>query len=748
MTDTEAVPPTAPKSGSHADSGHCHGHGDHHHHHHREPSAEEKQRGGYICPMCAGVWSPVPAACPMCGMALEAVDITGEAGPNPELIDMTRRFWIAAAHALPLMVVAMGRHMAPGIFETAPARFLDFVEFFLAAPVVVWCGKPFFERGWSSLRSGNLNMFTLIMLGTGAAFVYSIAAVLAPDMFPPSFQDEAGGVGLYFEASAVIIALVLLGQVLELRAREHTSGALRALLDLTPRTVRLIDQTGAESEAALETVVVGDRLRVRPGDSMPVDGIVLEGHSAVDQSMVTGEPVPVERTVGDTVIGGTLNGNGALVIRADRVGADSLLARIVQLVADAQRSRAPIQALADRVSGYFVPAVITSALLAFAGWALWGPAPAMSHGLVAAVSVLIIACPCALGLATPMSIMVASGRGAEAGVLIRNAEALERLAKVDTVVVDKTGTLTEGRPSLAAVIPVAGFEEVDILRLAAGLERGSAHPLAGAIVGAAKAWGLAPAPSPEDFTSVTGHGVRGTVERRSILLGSARFLEDAGVSVAPIARAADTHRASGATALFAAIDGELAGALVIADPIKRTTADALAGLAGMGIEVIMLTGDNKTTASAVAETLDIKHVEADLLPEDKHGVLKALQADARIVAMAGDGVNDAPALAQADVGIAMGTGTDIAMESAGVTLISGDLMGLVRAIHLGRATMANIRQNLFFAFAYNAIGVPIAAGVLYPVFGLLLSPMIAAAAMSLSSVSVISNALRLKRARL
>ena len=742
MTDPKA----APESGCHVDSGHCHAHDGHHHH--RAPNAEEKQRGGYICPMCAGIWSPVHAACPMCGMALEAVDISADAGPNPELIDMTRRFWIGAALSVPLMVVAMGRHMAPGLFEGTPARLLDFVEFFLAAPVVIWCGKPFAERGWSSLRTGNLNMFTLIMLGAGAAFAYSIVAILAPDIFPPSFRNEAGGVGLYFEAAAVIITLVLLGQVLELRAREHTSGALRALLDLTPRTVRIIDDAGAESEVALETVMAGDRLRVRPGDSIPVDGIVLEGGGAVDQSMVTGESIPIERTVGDPVIGGTLNGNGALLIQAERVGAESLLARIVQLVADAQSSRAPIQALADRVSGFFVPAVIAAALLAFAGWALWGPPPAMAHGLVAAVSVLIIACPCALGLATPMSIMVASGRGAEAGVLIRDAEALERLARVDTVVVDKTGTLTEGRPSLVDVITAEGFEEDGILRLAAALERGSAHPLASAIVAAAEARGLPLIQPPRDFVSETGNGVRGTVQGRAIMLGNERFLAGAGLSVTGVARATAAHRGAGATALFVAIDGALAGALVIADRIKPTTSDALAGLANMGIEVIMLTGDNVTTAGAVAETLDIKHVEADLLPEDKHAFMRGLQGDGRIVAMAGDGVNDAPALAQADVGVAMGTGTDIAMESAQVTLVSGDLMGLVRGLRLGRATMVNIRQNLVFAFAYNAIGVPIAAGVLYPVFGLLLSPMLAAAAMSLSSVSVISNALRLKRTRL
>jgi P-type Cu+ transporter len=742
MTDTNANARPAPKSGSQTGHGHCHA---------DDPgtaSTKVKQQGGYICPMCTEVWSPIPAACPSCGMALESADVSADTGPNPELIDMTRRFWVAAALALPLMILAMGRHMAPGLFGVAPSWILDFVEFFLAAPVVIWCGKPFLERGWSSLRGGHLNMFTLIMLGTGTAFLYSGAAILAPGVFPESFRGEAGDVGLYFEASAVIITLVLLGQILELRARDRTGDALRALLDLAPRTARLIDEAGAEREISLEAVTVGDRLRVRPGDGIPVDGIVLEGHGAVDQSMITGEPIPLERTVGDTVIGGTLNGNGAMVIRAERVGADSLLARIVRLVADAQRSRAPVQALVDRVSGYFVPAVIAAALLTFVGWAFLGPAPAMAHGLVAAVSVLIIACPCALGLATPMSIMVASGRGAEAGVLVRSAEALECLAKVDTILVDKTGTLTEGRPKLIAVIPGDGFTEDEILSLAAGLERGSGHPLANAIVSSAETRGLPLAPFPKDFLSEPGHGVRGTIAGRPVMLGNERFLDNAGISTVPLAANAEAERAAGATVLFTAIDGELAGAMVIVDPIKATTSDALAGLSGNGLEVIMVTGDNETTATAVAETLDIKHVEADLLPEDKHAILRALQADGRVVAMVGDGINDAPALAQADVGIAMGTGTDIAMESAGVTLVSGDLMGLVRAIHLGRATMANIRQNLFFAFAYNAIGIPVAAGMLYPVFGILPGPMIAAAAMSLSSLSVISNALRLKWARL
>jgi len=722
-------------------AGHCHGHQA------RQISPEEAERGGYICPMCAGVWSPVPAACPKCGMALDAVDISAETGPNPELVDMTRRFWIAASLTLPLMIIAMGRHMAPGIFGMAPAWALGIAELVLATPVVIWCGKPFLERGWASIRTGNPNMFTLIMIGTGAAFLFSILAVAAPAIFPSAFKSPSGAVGLYFEAAAVIITLVLLGQVLEIGARERASGALRALLDLTPKTVRLINGVGGETEVALSSVSVGDRLRLRPGDAVPVDGIIVEGSGAVDQSMVTGEPIPVSLGVGDPVIGGTLNGNSTMIIRAERVGSETLLARIVQLVAAAQRSRAPIQALADRVSGFFVPAVVIVALLAFAAWALWGPPPSMAHGLVAAVSVLIIACPCALGLATPMSIMVASGRGAETGILIRDAEALERLASVDTVLLDKTGTLTEGQPRLVEIIPGEGFEAVEVLGYAATLELGSAHPLASAIVAEAEARRM-PLAEPKDFVSDTGHGVRGTVQGRTVMLGSARYLEAAGLSLAGFSSAAAKRRASGATVLFAAIDGEVAGMLVIADEIKSTAEDTVASLAGFGIEVIMLTGDNEVTANAVAARLDIKHVEADLLPEDKHGILQALREDGRVVAMVGDGINDAPALAQADVGIAMGTGSDIAMESAGVTLVGGDLSALVRAITLGRATMANIRQNLFFAFAYNAIGIPIAAGLLYPLFGLLLSPMIAAAAMSLSSVSVISNALRLKRVRL
>ena len=759
----------------HCRAGHDHGG--------RRLSVAEQQRGGYICPMCDGVWSAEPAACPKCGMALESatpfalaktqytcpmhpeiledepgdcpicgmaldpVTVTADAPPNHELIDMTRRFWFSAALALPVMIIAMGRHMAPDLFSVASGRALDFVELALAAPVVLWGGKPFFERGWSSVRTMNLNMFTLIALGTGAAFGYSIVAVLAPGIFPASFRDEAGQVGLYFEAAAVIIALVLLGQMLELRARKRTGGALRALLDLAPKTARRLGQDDADEEVPLDRVAVGDRLRVRPGESVPVDGVVLEGHSAVDESMVTGEPVAVEKAAGATVIGATLNGNGSLIVEARKVGGDSMLLRIVQMVADAQRSRAPIQKLADRVSGYFVPTVIAASLLAFAAWSLWGPAPAMGNGLIAAVSVLIIACPCALGLATPMSIMVATGKGAQAGVLIKNAEALERLEKVDTVVVDKTGTLTLGKPTLTQVVPGDGFSETELLMLAASLERGSEHPLADAIVAGALDRGLV-LMTTADFLVVTGRGVQGVVDGRPVMLGNTRFLEAAEISTAAVQQQADALRADGATVMYVAVDQRLAGLVAVADPVKPTTPAALAALREAGIDVVMLTGDNAITAGAVARTLGIDRVEADVLPEDKRAVVERLQAAGQIVAMAGDGINDAPALAQADVGLAMGTGTDVAIESAGITLLGGDLNGLVRAIRLSRATMRNIRQNLFFAFIYNAVGVPVAAGILFPVLGLLLSPMIAAAAMSLSSVSVISNALRLRWARL
>ena len=759
----------------------CHAHG---HHHDRTVSDEEQKRGGYICPMCPGVWSEKPdscpkcgmalepanpaqkmtktqytcpmhpeimkdepGSCPLCGMALESTTVEVDQGPNPELVDMTRRFWISLALALPVMVLAMSRHLIPDLFAAVPGRALDFVELALATPVVVWCGKPFFERGWSSIRTMNLNMFTLIAIGTGAAFAYSVVATLIPDIFPASFRDADGRVGLYFEAAAVIIALVLLGQVMELRAREQTSGALKALLDLTPKTARRITESGDDEDVALDKIAVGDRLRVRPGESVPVDGVVVDGHGSIDESMVTGESIPVEKTTGDKVIGGTLNGTGGLIVEAEKVGGDSMLSRIVQMVAEAQRSRAPIQKLADHVAGYFVPAVIGIAILAFAAWAIFGPEPQFSHALVAAVSVLIIACPCALGLATPMSIMVGTGKGAQAGVLIKNAEALERMEKVDTVVVDKTGTLTEGKPKLTEVRTAGDMDADKLLAMVAGLERASEHPLANAIVSGAKDKGLE-IPDAQDFSSVTGRGVRGTVSGKTVLLGNATFLEENDIDLVALMSDAEELRSRGATAMFVAVDGALAGLVAVSDPIKPTTAAALKALHDEGITVVMLTGDNATTAGAVARELGIDRVEADVLPEQKHAVIKGLQDEGRIVAMAGDGVNDAPALAQADVGVAMGTGTDVAIESAGITLVKGDLNGLVRAIKLSRATMGNIRQNLFFAFVYNAVGVPIAAGVLYPVTGLLLSPMLAAAAMSLNSVSVIGNALRLRATKL
>ncbi|NQW12352.1 MAG: copper-translocating P-type ATPase [Alphaproteobacteria bacterium] len=766
--------------GAHDHGGHGAGHG---HHADRAVSDEERQRGGYICPMCEGVWSAEPSicpkcgmalesanplpmtktqytcpmhpeivrdepgSCPICGMALEPMTVSIEQGPSAELIDMTRRFWISSVLSIPVLLIAMGRHLTPELFGFLSGETFAYIELVLATPVVLWGGKPFFERGWASVRTMNLNMFTLIALGTGAAYAYSVAAALVPGIFPDAFRDEAGQVGLYFEAAAVIIALVLLGQVLELRAREQTSGALRALLDLAPKTARRLGDGDSEEEVPVDRIMVGDRLRVRPGESVPVDGIVLDGRSSIDESMVTGEPVPVEKEAGSQVIGGTLNGTGSLIIAAEKVGADSMLARIVQMVAEAQRSRAPIQKLADQVAGYFVPTVIAVAIVSFIAWSIWGPAPAMSYALVAAVSVLIIACPCALGLATPMSIMVGTGKGAQAGVLIKNAEALERLEKVDTVVVDKTGTLTLGRPKLTTVEATEGFQDDDVLTLVASLERGSEHPLAGAIVEGAKARGLSLSET-SDFEAVTGRGVKGTVNGHVVALGNARFFTELGIASDPVLERAEQLRSSGGTAMFIAIDGALAGLVAVADPIKDTTPRAIEALHKAGITVVMLTGDNATTAAAVARELGIDRVEADVLPEEKHAVIQRLQGEGRVVAMAGDGVNDAPALAQADVGIAMGTGTDVAIESAGVTLVKGDLNGLVRAMTLSRATMRNIRQNLFFAFVYNALGVPVAAGVLFPVFGVLLSPMIAAAAMSLSSVSVISNALRLRGLRL
>ena len=712
----------------------------------QEP-ADAPEGAIWTCPMHPEVRQDHPGACPICGMALEPEMVSHDTGPSAELIDMTRRFRIGLALALPVFALEMGGHLFPLVHRLVPMSLSAWIQLALATPVALWAGWPFFERGWASLKSRNLNMFTLIAMGTGVAWLYSVVAVLAPGLFPPAFRDAHGNVAVYFEAAAVITVLVLLGQVLELRARERTSGAIRALLGLAPRTARRLLPDGAEEEVSLDLIAVGDRLRVRPGEKVPVDGTVLEGRSSLDESMVTGESMPVTKTASDNVIGGTLNQTGALVMAATRVGRDTMLARIVQMVAEAQRSRAPIQRMADRVSGWFVPAVLGVAVLAFAAWGLWGPEPRLAHGLIAAVAVLIIACPCALGLATPMSIMVGVGRGARLGVLIKNAEALERLEKDDTLVVDKTGTLTEGRPAVTAIVPAPGHAEPDLLRLAAAVERASEHPLALAIVAAAEQRGLAIAPV-ADFDSPTGRGAMGRVEGSRILLGNARFLTDQGVGTGALEPAAEELRASGATAIFIGIDGKAAGVIAVADPVKQTTPEALAALRAEGVRVVMLTGDNRTTAMAVAARLGITEVEAEVLPDQKSAIVARLRQQGRVVAMAGDGVNDAPALAAADVGIAMGTGTDVAIESAGVTLLKGDLTGIVRARRLSRATMRNIRQNLVFAFAYNAAGVPVAAGLLYPLFGILLSPMIAAAAMALSSVSVVTNALRLDRSRL
>jgi P-type Cu+ transporter len=701
----------------------------------------------WTCPMHPEIRQDHPGACPICGMALEPEMVTAGAGPSAELTDMSRRFWVALVLTLPVFVLEMGAHLFPALHHLVPMKLSIWIQFVLATPVVLWAGWPFFERAWASLKTRNLNMFTLIAMGTGVAWGYSVIATLMPDIFPAAFRASDGSVAVYFEAAAVITTLVLLGQVLELRARERTSGAIKALLNLAPKTARRIADDGSEEEVALELVVVGDRLRVRPGEKVPVDGVVEEGRSALDESMVTGESMPVTKTVADTVIGGTMNQSGALVIRTDKIGRDTMLARIVQMVAEAQRSRAPIQRMADQVAGWFVPAVLVVAVIAFVAWGLWGPEPRRAHGLVAAVAVLIIACPCALGLATPMSIMVGVGRGAGLGVLIKNAEALEHMEKVDTLVVDKTGTLTEGKPAVTRIIVSEGFEEEELLRIAAGVERASEHPLALAIVNAAMDRNIE-IPSVSDFDSPTGKGAVGTIEGRRITLGNARFLGEAGIDTSSLATQADQLRTDGATAIFMGIDSMVAGVFAIADPVKSTTAEALTALRADGITVVMLTGDNRTTAEAVARQLGIDAVEADVLPDQKAAVVARLKQEGRIVAMAGDGVNDAPALATADVGIAMGPGTDVAMESAGVTLLKGDLNGIVRARELSKATMSNIRQNLFFAFIYNAAGVPIAAGVLYPFFGILLSPMIAAAAMALSSVSVVTNALRLNRVRL
>ena len=699
----------------------------------------------YTCPMHPQIRQQGPGSCPICGMALEPLEVSAATGPNPELADMTRRFWLGLVLTLPVIVLGMLGELL-GLDQVISPAVSVWTQFLLATPVVLWAGWPFFVRGWASLVSRNLNMFTLIALGTGAAWLYSVVATFAPGAFPATFQMGDGMVAVYYEAAAVITVLVLLGQVLELRAREHTSGAIRALLDLAPKTARRLTD-GGEEEVRLEALAVGDRIRVRPGEKIAVDGQVLEGRSAVDESMVTGESMPVSKDVGSKVIGGTINRSGSLILRAEKLGRDSMLARIVQMVAEAQRSRAPIQRLADHVASWFVPAVIVVALVAFAAWMVWGPEPRFGHALVAAVTVLIIACPCALGLATPMSIMVGVGRGAQAGVLIKNAEALERMERIDTLVVDKTGTLTEGKPSVTRIVAAAGFEESQLLRLAAGVERASEHPLADAIVTAAQARKLE-LPPVEGFDSPSGKGAVGTVEGHRVLLGNRGFMAEQAVDVAPLLQEAETLRRDGATAIFAAIDGRVAGIFAIADAIKATTQAALEALKRDGIRIVMLTGDNRTTAEAVARQLGISEIEAEILPDQKSAVVDKLRREGRTVAMAGDGVNDAPALAAAEVGIAMGSGTDVAMESAGVTLLKGDLTGIVRARTLSRATMRNIRQNLFFAFFYNVVGVPVAAGLLYPAFGILLSPVIAAAAMALSSVSVIGNALRLRVLRL
>ena len=702
----------------------------------------------YTCPMHPEIIRDKPGACPICGMALEPMGVpTGDEGPNPELVDFTRRFWVSAMLSLPLLVTAMAPMLGLSFESLIDDRTKTWAELALASPVVLWAAFPFFHRGWDSIRNRSPNMWTLISLGVGAAYSYSVAATLFPDIFPHQFRGHGGAVPVYFEAAAVIVALVFLGQVLELRARERTGSAIRALLDLAPKTARLIGADGSESDVPLDTVKAGDRLRIRPGDAVPVDGVVLEGRSAIDESMITGEPLPVEKTEGDALTGGTLNKNGSLVMRAERIGAETTLSRIVELVAKAQRSRAPIQGLADRVSFYFVPAVVLVALAAFAAWAVLGPQPSLIFAIVSAVSVLIIACPCALGLATPMSIMTATGRGAHAGVLIKEAAALERFASVDTLIVDKTGTLTEGRPRLTDVVAAGGIAENELLALAAALEKGSEHPLAEAIVEGAAERGIKIADA-GDFEAVTGKGVSGTVSGNKVALGNPAMMADLGVDTGSVSAQAGALQGEGKTAMFVAVDGRLAGIVAVADPVKATTAEAIRALHDSGLRIIMATGDNERTARAIAGKLGIDEVRAGLLPEQKAALVEDLRSRGRIVAMAGDGVNDAPALAAADVGIAMGTGADVAVESAGITLVKGDLNGIVRARTLARATIRNIRQNLFFAFLYNVLGVPVAAGVLYPLTGTLLSPMIAAAAMSLSSVSVIGNALRLRTLKL
>jgi len=708
-----------------------------------EPARERKAAGKYTCPMHPEVVQEGPGSCPKCGMALEPVAATGDEEEDPELGSMTRRFWVSAVLSIPVLLLAMGDFIGIPVHTWIAPRISVWIELVLATPVVLWGGWPFFVRGWRSVMTWNLNMFTLIGLGTGVAWIYSFVATLTPQIFPSAFREN-GVVPVYFEAAAVIVTLVLMGQVLELRARRATSGAIKALLGLAAKTARIVRDDGTEEDIPLEDVKIGDRLRIRPGEKIPVDGAVIDGKSNVDESMISGEPIPVEKRAGDRVIGATINQTGALVMKAEKVGSDTMLAQIVQMVSEAQRSRAPIQKLADIAAGYFVPTVVGIAVVTFIVWSVWGPAPAMAYALVNAVAVLIIACPCALGLATPMSVMVGVGRGAQAGVLIRDAESLEVMEKVDTLVVDKTGTLTEGRPRLVTVEPAEEVDEGRLLRLAGGLERGSEHPLAAAIVRGAEARGI-PLPEAAEFDSVTGKGVRGKVDGALVTLGNLRMMEHEGIATGQLAQRAEELRKDGQTVMFVAQGGKAVGLLGVADPIKESTPDAVESLHRDGVEIIMLTGDSRTTAEAVSRKLGIDRVEAEVLPDQKNEVIRKLQAEGRIVAMAGDGINDAPALAQAQVGIAMGTGTDVAMQSAGVTLVKGDLRGIAKARALSRGTMRNIRENLFFAFIYNSLGVPIAAGILYPFFGILLSPIIAAAAMSMSSVSVVGNALRLRR---
>ncbi|TPM99164.1 heavy metal translocating P-type ATPase [Mesorhizobium sp. B2-1-3A] len=702
----------------------------------------------YTCPMHPEIIRDKPGSCPICGMALEPMGVpSGDEGPNPELVDFTRRFWVSAALSIPLLIIAMAPMVGLSFENLVSDRTKTWLELTLASPVVLWAAFPFFHRGWESILNRSPNMWTLISLGVGAAYLYSVVATLFPDIFPHQFRGHGGAVPVYFEAAAVIVALVFLGQVLELRAREKTGSAIRALLDLTPKTARRIAEDGSETDVPLDSVQAGDRLRIRPGDAVPVDGTVIEGRSAIDESMITGEPLPVEKAEGDALTGGTLNRNGSLIMRAERIGAETTLARIVELVAKAQRSRAPIQGLADRVSFYFVPAVVLVAIVAFMAWAVFGPEPSLIFAVVSAVSVLIIACPCALGLATPMSIMTATGRGAHAGVLIKEAAALERFASVDTLIVDKTGTLTEGRPKLTDVVAAGGIVENELLALAAALEKGSEHPLAEAIVEGAGSRALKIAEA-SDFEAVTGKGVLGAISGQKVALGNAAMMADLGIDIASIATRTEALQAEGKTVMFVAAGKTLAGIVAVADPIKATTAEAIKALHDSGLRIIMATGDNERTARAIAGSLGIDEVRAGLLPEQKAALVDELRGKGAGVAMAGDGVNDAPALAAADVGIAMGTGADVAVESAGITLVKGDLNGIVRARTLAQATIGNIRQNLFFAFLYNVLGVPVAAGVLYPLTGMLLSPMLAAAAMSLSSVSVIANALRLRTLKL